>query len=135
MLREAYTTRDAWEVVRDLGQTLLRKRVLNGDENQTQVLLEKWVRGIKPVEFLKLFETIEETQTQWNEHCKRCDLILREEDERDQVDIFATHIKSPGFFLAGRVFVDARYLLRDPKKDQYIAIFSSNGNEDIASEY
>lgn len=83
MLREAYTTRDAWEVVRDLGQTVLRKRVLNGDENQTQVLLEKWVRGIKPVEFLKLFETIDETQTQWNEHCKRCDVILREEDEKD----------------------------------------------------
>ena len=35
MLREAYMTRDAWEVITDDGNTALRKRVLNGDENQT----------------------------------------------------------------------------------------------------
>ena len=98
-------------------------------------MLEKWVYGINPTEFLKLFETIEESQKDWNQHCKKCLLLFREEDDKDQVDLFATFIKSPGFFLAGRVFVDARYLMRDPKKDQYMAIFSSNGNEDIAKQF
>jgi hypothetical protein len=29
-------------------------------------MLEKWVYGIKPTEFLRLFETIEESQKDWN---------------------------------------------------------------------
>jgi hypothetical protein len=51
------------------------------------------------------------------------------------VDIFATSVKSPGLFLAERLFIDARYMMRDPKKDLYIAIFSSLGNERIIEEY
>lgn len=53
----------------------------------------------------------------------------------ESVDIFATMIKSPAVFIAGRIFVDARYMLRDPATDQYIILFSSRGNEDIAKEY
>ena len=81
MLRNAYSARMDCEVVsEDAKQCVVRKRVLNEDENQTQVMLEMEVQGIRPGQFARLFETIEDTQTQWNEHCKKCELIIREED-------------------------------------------------------
>jgi hypothetical protein len=42
---------------------------------------------------------------------------------------------SPPFPLADRLFVDARYLYPNPKDDEYIAIFSSRGNDEIMAEY
>jgi hypothetical protein len=44
-------------------------------------------------------------------------------------------IKSPAMFISGRLFVDSRYMLRDPVKDSFIIMFSSKGNESIASDY
>jgi hypothetical protein len=37
---------------------VIRKRVLNNDETQTQVMLEMEVFGIKPRQFASLFENI-----------------------------------------------------------------------------
>ncbi|TNV83384.1 hypothetical protein FGO68_gene16887 [Halteria grandinella] len=136
MLRDAYATRAEQELVKEnpeKNQCIIRKRVLNDDESQTQILLEMEVLGIQPRQFASLFENIQDTQLEWNEHCTRCELIQREEEYDESVDIFVTRIKSPGFFLAGRVFVDARYMLVD--KDQYIAIFSSLGNDKIIQSY
>jgi hypothetical protein len=38
-------------------------------------------------------------------------------------------------FIASRVFIDARYMLRDPQKDHYLIMFSSIGNELIVKDY
>ena len=51
------------------------------------------------------------------------------------VDFFATMIKSPGMFIAGRLFVDGRYMMRDPLKSHYLIMFSSKGNERLTQEY
>lgn len=37
--------------------------------------------------------------------------------------------------MSNRIFVDGRYLWRFPDKDEYYAIFSSKGNEEILEEY
>jgi hypothetical protein len=97
-------------------------------------MLEMDVLGIKPKQFLSLFETIHESQTDWNEHCLKCEYLPQNEKET-HLDVFATYIKSPAFFLAGRVFIDARYMLKDPNREEYIAIFSSLGNEEIIKDY
>ena len=95
------------------------------------------VYGILPSQYVYLLDRITETQLSWNEHCLKCECISREVDSLtgESVDIFATMIKSPAMFISGRIFVDARYMLKDPLKDQYIIMFSSQGNEAIAQEY
>ena len=50
-------------------------------------------------------------------------------EEEDGYGTFVTYIKSPAMFVAGRVFVDTRYLIKYPERHEYFAIFSSNGNE------
>ena len=65
----------------------------------------------------------------------KCELLLKEESQSDEVDIFVTYIKSPAFILAGRLFIDGRYMMRDPIKEHYIVMFSSKGNENIAKQY
>lgn len=41
------------------------------------------ILGVKPTDFLHLFETIQDSQTEWNEHCKKCDLLFQEEEKND----------------------------------------------------
>ena len=38
-------------------------------------------------------------------------------------------------FMAGRVFMDARYMFKFPHNEQYIVIFSSNGNSQLLQDY
>ena len=37
--------------------------------------------------------------------------------------------------IAGRMFLDSRYMLKHSGEEQYIVIFSSNGNEQFAANY
>lgn len=53
-------------------------------------MLEMEVLGIRPSQFSTLFENIEDTQLDWNEHCKKCELLCREEDGEEVVDIYLT---------------------------------------------
>lgn len=64
MLRDAYATRADQELVKEnpeKNQSIIRKRVLNNDESQTQILLEMEVLGIQPKQFASLFENIQDT--------------------------------------------------------------------------
>jgi hypothetical protein len=71
---------------------------------------------------------VTETQPSWNTHCKKCEVVPNAEGD----EIFVTFIKSPGMFIAGRVLVDARYTLKDSETNDFLVIFSSKGNEEIA---
>ena len=139
MLRSAFHNRSTTQVIfedKSKHNCIIRKGG-SEDDLQPQISLEMSVRGIFPRQYVYLLDRITDTQLSWNEHCLKCECISRESDDLtgETVDIFATMIKSPAMFISARIFVDARYMLKDPVKDQYIIMFSSRGNEAIAQDY
>ena len=38
-------------------------------------------------------------------------------------------------FVAGRVFIDTRYLIKYAERNEYLAMFSSDGNEELRADY
>jgi hypothetical protein len=70
-------------------------------------------------------------QTKFNLRCKRSDHIATEED----AEIYATHIVPPTRLISDRVFIDAKYIYRNPDKREYYVIVSSNGNEGFRDHY
>ena len=86
---------------------------------------------MKPLQFFKVFETLVDTQPQWNTNIKKCEHLCYE----DSVQIYTALIQMPTRFLNDRVFIDAKYTFAEPAKQEYMGITSSQGNEKLMEEY
>lgn len=63
--------------------------------------------------------------------CKRIDIIHVEKDSDCEIEIFANLVLSPTMLIAGRLFIDAKYLFRS----ENLVIMSSRGNQKYAQDY
>ena len=138
MIKNAYEKKSVFEVIfdkRHSHQCVIRKQEIDNDVNKTQLMLEMEVVGVKPDHFVYLLQNITETQLSWNEHCKKCLQLQSDDGSENSTDIFVTFVKSPGPFIAGRVFIDGRYMFKDQNNGHQTVIFSSKGNESIVQEY
>jgi hypothetical protein len=72
---------------------------------------------------------MEVEQIKWNSLVKVCELVKIDEG----VKVIATLIKIP--LITERLMVDTMYLWKKPEEHEYIAILSSEGNDEIREKY
>ena len=105
--------------------TTIRRRTTNAESGIHMFILERTDMGVTPQQILRVLGHIKNF-TKANKNLKEC-VILDEVDLRDGdpiVQIYGSIIKPPSALIAGRFFVDAKYLWTG----DMMCLMSSEGN-------
>jgi hypothetical protein len=107
-------------------------RTLDPESGVNLFILERTDMGITPSQIMKVLDHIKDFN-QANKNIKRCDLIAQVDfrDDKPKVEVYSSIVKPPNAFIAGRVFVDAKYLY----PDELLCIMSSEGNKMERQQY
>ena len=111
-------------------KSTVKRRDLGDESGIDQFIIEKEVLGVHPAQFMRHYGDMVKS-IKGSTLCKRVDILHQEKDEHGEVDIYASHIKSPTRLISGRIFVDAKYMWHDKN----IVIMSSHGNSHYKDQY
>jgi hypothetical protein len=112
--------------------TTIRRRAINPDSGIDLFILERTDFGVTPEQFMQVMIHIYNF-TKVNKNMKKCELIEEIDlcDKDPTVQIYSSFIKPRSAFIAGRIFVDAKYIW----SNENLCIMSSEGNQQEREQY
>jgi hypothetical protein len=132
---EVVETRETDPVVNDFnkGSVIVRRRVVNSESGINMFILERTDYGMSPADFLRVLQKVE-YYSKANSNIKNIDLITVEDlgiEGMPPVEVYASYIKAPNAFIAGRIIFDSKYIFTN----ENLVIFTSKGNDEVAKDY
>lgn len=116
------------------GAVTVRRRVVNSDTGINLFILERTDLGVAPADFLRILEKTER-YAKANSNINGIDMITVEDLQNKgvtmPVEVYASYIKAPNAFIAGRIIFDAKFIFPEDS----LVIFTSDGNDGYAKEY
>jgi hypothetical protein len=116
------------------GSVKVRRRVVNSESGIDLFIVERTDYGIKPDDFLRILDKVDYYKKA-NVNLKEIDVItvedLQDKGITKPVEVYASYIKAPNAFIAGRIIFDAKFIY----PSENLVIFTSEGNEEVGREY